>query len=841
MENVGDTSTLALPDRIVVSRHSLAGPLARGALSIGMVRTILVNTGDAPVAVSRVFLTPLANADDGTVPPGGAALSTETDSLTLDPAQTAAIDIAGTVPARPGVYSARLEVVPAASAPVIVNVAASPAWGIACMLLGLLLLGIVNLLTGEGGVQEKARDVERTRAGLQAWFVAHPPPLQDSARVADIDADLDEAARTLAAPRPLSAVDRRVADADALLTAANQQITALQARLQQQPPGAQDVADLVADWTALQSRMQSLVALDAGSPQAGSPQAGSPQAGPLQAGVGDHATALLRRAAQRFLQLPIQLITADLGPHLERVRLVEASGDTARATAMTVDIRGWLRRAARELEWRLSLIMQLGDSVRNMAESDSWIRELAAGDDLPADLRVSLIAQLDAIDNNLANARTLGDLYVAERTVQTIETEAIRGVAERAKTRAAEAAEVAGNAMSTDFVDATLAAARDNPHPTPQQKADVILKILHAWRGILPVVQDPQARAAMAEDLEQAEAAAKRTDLAAVLTSMHSLEKRWSDDIPRHIATAVAVALAPVCRTLRDRTVEMLANAVDQIALLSGDENYAGWDRRLDSARHSLLAAGRGPIQNNLQEAADCIGNNVNASTIIFGVISETFTRGIPIAPDARLDSSESGALADAIALTDAFKNDLQPLHLVAQTPEDDRLPGTPLGFAVTGLNPDWAGGVQLVIDWGDGSPVTRHTAETLRQAGTLQHVYAKAGTIHPLVVAAERFASVTPGSVVAAGPELGRGSVDLFVGRSRASTAERLADIFLTASFALSLFIASVLYFWRYADKNRVFGARGFDYAEAFTLGFLASLAVSELPKMLSEIPFPT
>ncbi len=62
------------------------------------------------------------------------------------------------------------------------------------------------------------------------------------------------------------------------------------------------------------------------------------------------------------------------------------------------------------------------------------------------------------------------------------------------------------------------------------------------------------------------------------------------------------------------------------------------------------------------------------------------------------------------------------------------------------------------------------------------------------------------------------------------ATTAEPLADIFLTAQFRLALLIASVAYFWRYHAGARLRHPR-FDYMEA--LGFAAHAAAADLPKV--------
>lgn len=145
-----------------------------------------------------------------------------------------------------------------------------------------------------------------------------------------------------------------------------------------------------------------------------------------------------------------------------------------------------------------------------------------------------------------------------------------------------------------------------------------------------------------------------------------------------------------------------------------------------------------------------------------------------------------------------------------------------------------------VVVDWGDGTAPLQTDAEKLRQGNRLEHSYNDVRTVHVIAVAADRFLSASVGTVPRPdGPELGHSVAEVFVHPSPATTAERLADIFLTAQFGLALLIASVVYFWRYHAGPRVFGARGFDCVEAFALGFAAYAAVTHLPKVLSELPF--
>jgi hypothetical protein len=137
------------------------------------------------------------------------------------------------------------------------------------------------------------------------------------------------------------------------------------------------------------------------------------------------------------------------------------------------------------------------------------------------------------------------------------------------------------------------------------------------------------------------------------------------------------------------------------------------------------------------------------------------------------------------------------------------------------------------MFDFGDGQRDAM-SAENLRKNKSIMHVYSDAKSFKLAVIAAEAFKPNTMQSVSKA---LGEGDIQQFsISPSPISAARQISDIFFNMRFVLSLFIASLLYFWRYHARKTVFGANAFDYAEAFTLGFAVSLAINNLPQQLAE-----
>lgn len=125
-------------------------------------------------------------------------------------------------------------------------------------------------------------------------------------------------------------------------------------------------------------------------------------------------------------------------------------------------------------------------------------------------------------------------------------------------------------------------------------------------------------------------------------------------------------------------------------------------------------------------------------------------------------------------------------------------------------------------------------SAEDLQKNLWFSHAYSTAQTFKPIITAAEAF---KPGTLEPIGKKLGDGQLtDLTISPSPILAAQHLADIFFNARFGLALFVAALLYFWRYTVMKPVFGANAFDYVQAFTLGFAVSLAVNDLPQKLAD-----
>ncbi len=260
--------------------------------------------------------------------------------------------------------------------------------------------------------------------------------------------------------------------------------------------------------------------------------------------------------------------------------------------------------------------------------------------------------------------------------------------------------------------------------------------------------------------------------------------------------------------------------------LLAAAPTLADWDARLGQLRLAQLGIKQGDCN-----AVIALGRPT------LTLENDVFTAGLAdaaIPPDAKLGAAENSQVAEAITLARQLLTAPRPLTVTAVTPPEERYAGRQVVFQVGNLDSVWQAGVDIGIDFGDGSPPSIIGVEALRRQGHVTHVFTGPLTGTMTVLAATRF---RPGTLLPQETALGTGDAQLFILPSPLSRARRFADVFFNARFILALAIAGTVYYWRFEARDRVFGARSFDYVEAFALGFAVDAAVTDLPGAISKL----
>ena len=133
------------------------------------------------------------------------------------------------------------------------------AWGFACMVLGLLLVGLINVLDSESGIKGELRRALLARQSAHEFLQQTPPPQSRATLVENANREFDAAVAILQKPRELSFVDRRAADAQEHLKTAAKLTADLRKALSEKPRGSIEMADLEREWMDLKDNFAALL------------------------------------------------------------------------------------------------------------------------------------------------------------------------------------------------------------------------------------------------------------------------------------------------------------------------------------------------------------------------------------------------------------------------------------------------------------------------------------------------------------------------------------------------------------------------------------------------------
>ncbi len=819
------SDALSGPASLAFSATSMLGPFAtaRSRTAIKPTRLSVANVGATELTLAPPHVDRVRRSEEGAGADGSlhATLISPADGV-LAPGDEALIEISGAAPGRPGIYASAIRIgadgARTLAIPLTVAVSASPLWGIACMLLGLGVVGTTGALTGESAVASQLRDVLAARQLTHEWLERHPPPERLGQDVADMDGGFDAAIAALGQPRALSVVDHRPDEANARLQPSLAIAATLRTQVKDSSPAAAEVADLTRDWQALQTQMN--VTAHEARPEAST-----------QPGIAGRLDSFIYGWKQQFIRVPMQWVTLELTPQLDRVHLLLAAGQEDAARAQAIAVRRWIRRAAAMLDDRLHTWIAYAGAAGAIAAADLTMRQRLAAADLPQADRVAIQDQLDAAAAKLGDQATPASFAAAHRTITAAETALIRARAGQMKQRFQAEVDKAMAETSTERIQTVVDEVMAVKPASAQDKIAGLTRILAAWREMIAGVPDAHAREALTARADALAQALSAGDPSATPPLYRALLNAWSDWQTQHVSAQTAPILRAECTEERDALLRNLVGTDENVRLQPAGPRQIAWEADLDRIRYETLQAV--PDGEAVHDCLDVLGGLEKRRIAQSNDVFTAMLANAAIPAAARVASAELSGVAEAIELTRQLANGPRPLTLQIRTPMDERTVGRRIVFAVDGLDPLWGPGVQVGIDFQDGKRPLIVSAEAIRQGGPIEHEYAAPRTLHPRLLAAEQLdATLTP-----QGRLLGEGETTLLLRPSPVTRAQALADAFLNARFALALLVASVVYYWRFHSGKKALGEKSFDYVEAFAVGFAVSLAVSELPEKIAAL----
>ena len=818
-----------LPGSVLLRIGSWFGPFARlfrqRRLGLGPAVVPLAGAADG-VTVEHVSADPLSTAESGTEADGW--LEARAEPATIPPGKAGRLVLSGQAPVRAGRYSSAVRLRLQGHdkpmvLPITIEVSASALWGIGFMVIGLMALGVLNVLGAEGALRSRQRDVLQTAQAFHERIERSPVPQRREPDVAEIDREYAAALTRLAAPRPLGVIDHRGPDAERHIARAER----LQAELSKEfagRPGESEIADVLADWKRYQD-----VVHDLG--QLAPPYEATLPRPPAAAGLAALVEAYQARYAQRFVRLPIEYNTNQLNDLVLGIRLAAAAGRNEEARSRALAARRWLQRASDDLARGLAMAKNQKLLGFNMVSNAMLVQKRLDGSDLPADRKLTIQALLDEAKAGLAasppSVAQPDDAAFAEATkrVSDASAELTRARSELVLDRVRAAIAKVQAETGVEDIEEVLARVQA-VHPTDQeQKIAGLRRILDAWRTKIAHVTDQTVRTDLASRVDAVSALLDKADLKAVGPPYKELLDAWSAWGMRRIGEATAAVLAPFCEQDVQLDLVRIAQLSETLRQKEPRPELAQWEQELDRIRADTLR-----VDPKVMTAGP------ECRTMLQGIEERTFELGNAIFKqetlDAPLQTSDLRAALEFVGLDTAVLSRPRSLTLDAQTPEAEREAGRRIRLSLGNRDPAWGAGVTVAVDFGDGSPPLRATAEALARNQPIEHEYRRPLLAHVRAVAAEQDDPFADKAV-----RLGEGSLTLSIRPSAITAAEALSDTFLNARFALALLIAGVIYYWRFHTGKRVLGARSFDYVEAFALGFVVNAAVVDLPDRIARI----
>lgn len=816
-------SALAGPPTVTVHGTSARGPLAGPAATIPIPQTRinLINTSADPVSIADLRLDPLQAQTSGNAVPSSLTVHAATRDLAAGEALL--LTISGDLPATPGVYITTLRVTPLAGPPLAIpvqlRVAARATWGIACTLLGLSFIGLLNTLDGESGVQGELRRVLLARQHAHEFLEQTPPPHARAIQVTAIDQQLEAAIASLQKPRNLSFVDHRRIDAQEHLNSATQMLADLRKALSGIPPGSIEVKDVAEEWKQLSNHFGILKQYLVASPVRG-------------ASLEQRLTAFDAWAAQRLLGPPITFYTNEFTYQVNRVQLLASAGRVQEAADGARSVRRWMQRAADVVNTQSRLLLFFVQQSANDLSAVFRIRQRVAKAAMSPEMRAEILRSLNTTASLLSEPLTWPARHTVSKRIRdtfstTLAAEST-AVIERAKAMKAQEA----REDSIDQVQAVIDAGAKLKRGTdgkldPSERTPFVRRVIAAWRARLATFPEPNPAAILAE-LDKLEAAVESNDLDAMTSHFRGTMDQWATYSTARAQAMILRTYAPFCMRIRDDAFIDLEATQQMMRRLEIRPDMRKWEDQLDNLRRSLGATPdreQDMSQDCLRILFELTGKARDLSSQVYSAMwNET---AMPDAAKHEL-AKDLGSDLTPEALRSLI-SDVRPLRINVGTPEGERYAGRTIELKIDNLDRAWGSGVKLMVEFGDGQRATV-SVEDLHKNQQLSHTYTEAKSFTLAVVAAEAF---RPGTMQAVGKSLGEGGLQrLTISPSPISTARQIADAFFDIRFALGLAVASLIYFWRFQASKMVFGANPFDYAQALALGLAVSVAVNDLPK---------
>ncbi len=683
------------------------------------------------------------------------------------------------------------------SIPIEVTILAHWLWTIGFMLLGLIFLGLIKFLAGVSDIQNEQKEILQLRQDVHEFLERYVPGDTEQKSVARIEEDLTRALEILNQPRRWTLKDDRLQFAQKRKTHIEYQFKALQTQLEGKSEGAAELEALEKEWENLTRCIAEAKALLSAQNETPNP--------------GDDWSVLLQKFenVQRhsLLGLPIKAIEDNLGHQVERVRLALASGEIPRARELAPKVQSWLHQAAKILDERVHQVLTWRHFVSEMLLRQVSLSSILQDPSFPATERNELAVRLETARTALANTQFLVAFRQSYKKLQEAETFALKIWSTVIIAEVKDAMYAVERETSLALIGQALS--KLPPGDAPEVKQQRVLDILELWHQRVTSCKSLTLRKTLLDLIDSLKQRVGQGDLAATMPGFKKLLELWTSYQDAQINKARRKVEKKFCEKLESELRTELYISEQGLALLEPNPRVKGVAEELDRVRLGLEQL---PAVECLKKLTDLQGQLSKAG----GKMITALIASQSISPEVRLSAAKRSGEKEAIALARRLMTGPRPIKLTSLTSPDELYVERQVAMELSDLDPSWGIGVNIIIDFGDGTPYAKFTAEQIRQGVRLTHRYKRPKQMIVHAIAAKDF---IPGTLSPVGEMLGQGKAKLEILPSPIHAAQALADRFLNLRFILALAIGLLIQGWRFYGKHP-FGIMNRDYLEAFALG---------------------
>ena len=482
--------------------------------------------------------------------------------------------------------------------------------------------------------------------------------------------------------------------------------------------------DLSRDWQALQAQMKATAS------------EARPNA-PSTPGFAARLETFVYDWKQQFIGVPMQWVSLELTPQLDRVHFLLAAGQDDAARVQAIAVRRWIRRAAAMLDERVHTWIAFAGAAGAIAVADLSMRQRLSAADLTETDRIAIQDQLDGASAKLGDNATPASFVAADMAINSAETALIRARTAQMKQRFQAASDQAMAETSSDRVEHVVDAVVAEKPASPQDRIAGSTRILTAWREMIAGVPDAHMRDVLKARADAIGQALSSGDLKATPPLYRALLNAWSDWQTQHVSALTTPILRAECTEERDALLRNVAGTEENIRLQPAGPKQVGWEADLDRIRFETLQADiDGDPAKHCLDVLGGIGKTTHCP-VQRRVCRDAGQRSDPRAP-ARIASAELSGVAEAITLTRQLATEPRSVTLKIRTPPEERTVRRRIVFEVEDLDPLWGSGIQIGVDFQDGSRPLITSVEAIRQNGPIEHGYHAPRTRHPRLLVAE-------------------------------------------------------------------------------------------------------